>query len=197
MSQETGSKLTRKEPYYFDNAPSGTRLKLIWIMDYASTNVKLTPQEWISVLKLSTMWEFVDIRERAIQELNLLKGEMGMGSIEKIEYARCFDLKEWLLEGYTELLKRAMTITNDEAERLGWKTAAKLLLLREQYLLTVDPAYTCGGCGGNSCAVPGNLYTACTPRYGGSYLCGKRINEPNRDQHDFTTALRKEFEVEL
>lgn len=141
------------------------------------------------------MWEFANIRERAIQELSLLKGDMKMGTIEKIECARCFDVKDWLLEGYTELLKRAKTITNDEAERLGWKTAAKLLLLREQYLLTVGATYTCGGCAGERCAIPGKLYSHCLK--GGAYMCGKRVSEPNRDQHDFTTALRKEFEAVL
>jgi hypothetical protein len=77
----------------------------------------------MSVLKLSTIWEFTDIRGRAIQEL--LKEDMGMKTVEKIECARSFRVKEWLLDGYIELLKRAETITNEEGERLGWKMVTK------------------------------------------------------------------------
>jgi len=50
-------------------------------------------------------------------------------------------VKEWVLAGYVELLKRTETITEEEAERSGWKTAAKLLLLREKYLSTIASQY--------------------------------------------------------
>jgi len=156
------------------------------------TNVKLTQQDWISALKLSTLWEFTDIRERAIQELS--KEEMKMGTIEKIECGKSYQVEEMLLRGYAELLKRAETITTEEAERLGWKTAAKLLLLREEYLSTMTSQYTsqkCNYCGqqcmGNlykSCALARNRYTACD-------------QVSDRDQHDFTDAIREVFGAEL
>jgi len=169
------------------------------------TNVKLTRQEWMSVLKLSTMWEFSDIRERAIQEL--LKEDMGMQTIEKIECARSFRVKEWLVEGYTELLKRAETITDEEGERLGWKTAAKLLLIREQYLTTLTgpnsnlkPTYTCSVCKSQSCAGPVSgrpLYNMCQT-YSTYYVCTQNgVVMPNRDEHDFTQAVQEGFEGEL
>jgi hypothetical protein len=71
------------------------------------------------VLKLCTMWEFTDIRKRAIQELS--KEEMKMGTMEKVECGKTYKVKEWLLDGYVELLvlKRPETITEKEAERLG------------------------------------------------------------------------------
>lgn len=76
-----------------------------------------------------------------------------MGTIKKIECA-----KGWLSEGYNELLKRAETVAYEEAECLGWQTAAKLLLLREKYLFTINgKIVTCGGCRGQSCSP----YTLC------------------------------------
>jgi hypothetical protein len=160
-------------------------------------NVKLTQQEWISVLKLCTMWEFTDIRERAIQELS--KKEVDMGTVEKIECGKNYEVKEWVLDGYVELLRRDETLTDQEAERLGWKTAAKLLLLREQYLSsTISSHYSpiisqscerCGRCNGD-------LYRRCED-YGSYYRCGQQITLPDRSLHDFRKAVQKELETEL
>jgi len=124
------------------------------------------------------MWEFTDIRERAIQELS--KKEMGVGSVEKIECGKIYEVKEWLLDGCVELLRRDETLTDQEAERLGWKTAAKLLLLREQYLSsTISSHYSpnisqsCGGCGDCN----GALYRLCSS-YRSYYLCVQSMTLP-------------------
>jgi hypothetical protein len=144
------------------------------------------------------MWEFTDIRERAIQELS--KKEVDMGTVEKIECGKNYEVKEWVLDGYVELLRRDETLTDQEAERLGWKTAAKLLLLREQYLSsTISSHYSptisqsCGGCGDCN----GALYRLCNS-YGSYYSCGQQgTTLPDRSQHDFRKAVQKELETEL
>jgi hypothetical protein len=137
------------------------------------------------------MWEFTDMRERAIQEL--FKEDMGMGAIDKIECGKSYEVKEMLLNGYVELLERTGTITDEEAERLGWKTAAKLLLLREEYLFTLTPnsSQVCGICDGK-CG--GDLYMSCGRGYRGYTQV---TTPPDRRKHDFTDALRKEFGSEL
>jgi hypothetical protein len=58
------------------------------------------------------IWGSTKIRERAKQDLS--KQEMGMGAIEKIDCGRKYEVKEWLLEGYIDLLKWAETRTWDE-----------------------------------------------------------------------------------
>jgi len=159
------------------------------------TSLKLTRQEWISVLKLSTMWEFTDIRGRAIQELG--KKEMGMEAVEKIACARRFEVKEWFLDGCVELLKRVETITNEEAERLGLGTAVKLLRLREKYLQApaVRHPTLCKFC--SIYNKPGNIkliYQSRCPR------CSIQENlhePPDRKQHDFTSAIREEFQADV
>jgi hypothetical protein len=137
------------------------------------------------------MWEFNDIRGRAIQELS----EMGiaMAAIEKIECARRFDVKGWLLGGYIELLKRAETITDDEAERLGWKTATKLVRLREQFLISNQPttptiSTTCAVCGNSRYMKAGGFRKYCDCNI---------VTISDRERHDFTEAVQKEFETEL
>jgi hypothetical protein len=136
------------------------------------------------------------MRERAIKELTTK--EMSMGTIEKIECGKSYDVKEMLLEGYVELLKRAETISDEEAERLGWKTASKLHLLREQYLSAVTAQHlafnniTCGRC---STKCGGGLYILCSIYR--DYNSCSILPVPDRNEHDFTEAIRKEFQVEL
>lgn len=143
------------------------------------------------------MWEFTEIRQRAIQELSEAKS---LGSIEKVEYGKSYQVKEWLMEGYIELLRRAETLTDEESERLGWRTAAKLLLLREQYLSTILNQWAgsgdilCGNCG-QMCANRQYRYRYCAPH--GRYYGGYIHSQTNRHSHDFAEAIRKELEVEL
>lgn len=109
-----------------------------------------------------------------------------MGTMERIECGKSYEVKEWLSEGYVELLKRAETITGEEADRLGWKTAAKLLLLREQYLSKINSQYS--------------QHCGCNKGLGsvkGYHGCGHPFTVPDRNQHDFSKAVQKEFEAEL
>jgi len=141
------------------------------------------------------MWEFTDIRERAIQELS--EDKDAMGSIDKIERGRSYNVKEWEMDGYVELLKRAETVTNEEVERLGWKTATKLLLLREQYLASITSQWstengpTCMKCRNSSCR--GQFYRTCNS-YGGYHGCAQQFT--SRDQYDFITAVKQELGAE-
>jgi hypothetical protein len=142
------------------------------------------------------MWEFTDIRERAIQELS--KKKIRMETMEKIECGKTCEVKEWVLDGYVELLKREETLTDQEAERLGWKTAAKLLLMREQYLsYTISSQFSqaCEGCGHRKGDFYRHRHRASYDYYDGY---GRQTTTlPDRSQHDFRTAVRKELETEL
>lgn len=160
---------------------------------------ELTRQEWISTLKLSTMWGFSDIRERAKQELS--KKELGMGTVEKIECARRFEIKEWLLEGFNELLQRADPITDEEAEHLGWKTVAKVARLRERHLIEGQlPAdlicHDCRDTLGNKDIYCKLFYcSACALRRSITLRIG--AGTAPWKHHDFTEVVRDEFQEEL
>ena len=136
------------------------------------------------------MWEFTDIRERAIRELS--EDKDAAGPIDKIERGKHYDVNQWVMEGYVELLKRAETITNEEAEYLGWKTAAKLLLVREQYLASIMSQWSNGNPPtSNSCNSCGSRY------YCG--ICGSNGGYrkfTSRDQYDFTTTVKRVLEIE-
>ncbi|KAJ7117490.1 hypothetical protein C8R44DRAFT_738389 [Mycena epipterygia] len=84
-------------------------------------------EDWISVLKLSTLWYFLDARELAIQQLN----GQNMGSVERILLARKYAVSAWLRTGYTDLARREESISLEDAEKIGWETAVRLYQVRE------------------------------------------------------------------
>ncbi|KIK19624.1 hypothetical protein PISMIDRAFT_682944 [Pisolithus microcarpus 441] len=90
--------------------------------------------QWISVLKLSTMWEFKRLREVAIQHLDL--PSKSLGSIEKFVLASKYGIKKWLLPALLELAERARPIGVEEGRLIGFENALKLAAVREQLKVT-------------------------------------------------------------
>ena len=153
---------------------------------------QLTQEEWISVLKLSTMWEFVDIRKLAIIELSK---DDKMGLFEKVECGRNFDVKEWLLDGYVGLLKRAETITDEEAKRLGWQTAVKLLRLRERVnRRELANGEACRDCNQTGLRQSGRVLCEFCAGHGRGIA---QVTLQNRPQRNFTEIVQIEFQTEL
>jgi len=137
-------------------------LKFMYPPSLMPTNGKLTREEWISVLKLCMMWEFTEFRNRAIEKLFK---DPGIGIIDKIELGKNYGMDHWILEGYVALLKQNSTITCEEAEHLGWQMTAKLLLLREQCIVSeLNRCYDC-----------------------------RQLSRPI-SAYDFTTAVRKQLQ---
>ena len=67
--------------------------------DSVNRQVLLTQEEWVSVLKLSTMWDFFEIRKKVLSDSN-------MGMMSKIVIGRKYKVTEWLLKGYNSLAKQ-------------------------------------------------------------------------------------------
>ena len=93
--------------------------------------MSMTDEEWISVLKLSTLWGFSGLREKAISQLSAST----MGPVSWVELARKYQVKEWLITGYRDLVKRPANISMEESERLGWRTTVQLYQLREECIV--------------------------------------------------------------
>ena len=99
-------------------------------------------EEWISVLELSTMWQFKDIRARAIKALEGLTNPMD--PVDKIVIARKFDVSPWLVPSLSELAKREKPLDLLEGYRLGLEWTLKVAELRE-YACKRDMC-RCGDC---------------------------------------------------
>ncbi|KAI6043412.1 hypothetical protein EDC04DRAFT_2891036 [Pisolithus marmoratus] len=92
--------------------------------------------QWISVLKLSTMWEFTSLRTAAISWLDT-SGASAYRSdhVERIVFAMQYGIEEWLLPSLLALAQRPDPISVEEGRRLGIETALKLASVREKLKL--------------------------------------------------------------
>ncbi|TRM60569.1 hypothetical protein BD626DRAFT_407403, partial [Schizophyllum amplum] len=120
------------------------RLLSLMYPDELATCPLTTPAEWISVLRLTTRWSFVALRKRAVEEV----GRIG-SAIDKMCAAREFGtslrangdihdeidkiLQSWLLPAFTEICTApASALSDEDAERLGLKTFASVVRIRER-----------------------------------------------------------------
>ncbi|KAF8216984.1 hypothetical protein K438DRAFT_1798113 [Mycena galopus ATCC 62051] len=89
----------------------------------------MTKAEWISVIKLSTLWRFLAARHLAITQL---QSRTDMDGVELVLLGRQYDVAAWLRKGYTDLAKRRNVLSREEAEKVGWETAFLLCQVREK-----------------------------------------------------------------
>jgi len=84
----------------------------------------LEKEEWVSVLKLSTIWNMTKIRNYAIHRLST---DVVLSPVEKILLARSHRVAAWLEEGVTSLASVDSSSTLEDLATLGWETAARIL----------------------------------------------------------------------
>lgn len=102
-----------------------------WAIKYSNAlgaNRDVPMDEWISVLKLSTMWCFDDMRKLAIKELSR---KIKIDPVTQIILSRQYKVSEWAYSGHERLVVRSEPISVAEAERLGLSTAIRLYQIRD------------------------------------------------------------------
>jgi hypothetical protein len=87
----------------------------------------LTSEEWVSVLKLSSLWQFHKIRAAAIKGLESLSVDL----VDKIVIAKRFDISSWLVPSLSALAQREKPLTLLEGNLLGMEWALKMAEVRE------------------------------------------------------------------
>ncbi|KAJ6481256.1 hypothetical protein C8R47DRAFT_1135174 [Mycena vitilis] len=110
-------------------------LKVLYPLDIPQI-LSMAKDDWISVLKLSTLWYFLDARDLAIKQLN---NRSDIGSVERILLARQYDVASWLRMGYTDLGRREEGISLADAEKIGWQTTVRLYQTREAAIKSYSP----------------------------------------------------------
>ncbi|KAF8216963.1 hypothetical protein K438DRAFT_1704090 [Mycena galopus ATCC 62051] len=106
-------------------------LKILYPLQIRRTDF-MSKDEWLSVLKLSTQWRFLEARDLAIAQLN---NHSDIGDVELILLARQYDVATWLRKGYTSIAERSEIISEEEAQKLGWQTAFRLSQVREKRIV--------------------------------------------------------------
>jgi hypothetical protein len=86
---------------------------------------------WISLLKLATRFEFPHLRTRAIREIESDSPSAELDPIDKIVLARDCDIEGWLVPCYEALCHRPQGLKDEEAARIGVKTASRVWRARE------------------------------------------------------------------
>lgn len=106
---------------------SGTQLAL-----------NLKKEEWVSVLKLSVLWNMSRIRDYAIHKLST-DPTLLISPVEKILLARAHKVGAWLDEGLAALVRSDYRPTFEELATLGWETAARILWIRDSSINGSNP----------------------------------------------------------
>src|SRR6266550_1803048 len=84
-------------------------------------------EEWISILKLASKWEFQSLQKRAISELDSIATP-----IEKVILGREYDIPELRLPAYVDLCKSIVPLTEEDGERLGLQDVIKIYRVRQE-----------------------------------------------------------------
>jgi hypothetical protein len=102
------------------------------------------------------MWQFQDIRARAIKALDSLT--LSMDPVDKIVMARKFDVSQWLVTSLHALIQREKPLDLSEGNRLGMEWVLKVAEVRESSSTVEHPAckycgylpgyYKCSSCNG-------------------------------------------------
>ncbi|KAG6871922.1 hypothetical protein C0995_014836 [Termitomyces sp. Mi166 len=103
-----------------------TFLKLLYPLSILSTNTFIT-EEWNVVLKLSTQWKMLDIRNLAIRQLNVAE----IDPIDRIVLAQKYCIPQWLTSSLVQLICREDSLSTNEAEKLDLELALKICCLRD------------------------------------------------------------------
>jgi len=122
-------------------------------------------EEWISVLKLSNMWQFQQVRTLALQKLPYRW--VRKSAAEKVALAFQYDIEQWLIPGLNQLARRQEPISVEDVQLLGLDVALKVAAIRESHV-SQNP--------GNS----GRVVT---------------LGTRNARQVDFTPIIKKTFEL--
>ncbi|KAJ7736937.1 hypothetical protein B0H16DRAFT_1379990 [Mycena metata] len=106
-----------------------TLLKVLYPLTALPQAPNLLDHEWTSVLKLATLWDFMEVRALAIKHLTSYTNSLDC--IERILLGRQYNVSSWLRSGYTELARRRGPITSTEASKIGFEVALEISHLRE------------------------------------------------------------------
>ncbi|RXW23136.1 hypothetical protein EST38_g2715 [Candolleomyces aberdarensis] len=91
--------------------------------------------EWISILRIATMWGFKDIRKLAIERMeNMPDGCCYMTSLDYLIHGGECHVREWFRRGCVAIIDLEEPIDVGPAESMGLEIAIRLCKLREERL---------------------------------------------------------------
>ncbi|KLO10758.1 hypothetical protein SCHPADRAFT_999369 [Schizopora paradoxa] len=118
---------------YEDITPGKTRGKTYLMMSRFPLYHDLNTDDWIAVLRLATMWNFDNVRSKAMR---VLEEDTSIYLLDRLKLAYDLDItsSSWLLPIYRNLVKREVPVTQKEAPWLSDDFIKKITRLREERL---------------------------------------------------------------
>ncbi|KAH8100407.1 hypothetical protein BXZ70DRAFT_190543 [Cristinia sonorae] len=101
-------------------------------------DVKLSADEWQTVLRMANMWQFQVLRNLAISRLQPVVD--AMSAPEALSMARKYDVDSWLENAVDSMARRAKALNMNDVEIIGIKDTLKVAHVREQALDIVRTA---------------------------------------------------------
>ncbi|KAH6910283.1 hypothetical protein BKA70DRAFT_119995 [Coprinopsis sp. MPI-PUGE-AT-0042] len=112
-------------------------LKALYPRSLRQSRAKLSKEQWLPVLKLSTKWFFKDLRRIAIVHLDALE----LTPTDRVCLGKEYRISGWVLSGYDSLVRNQDLIPDEDAERIGYKSTVTLYISREKRLYDMNPQY--------------------------------------------------------
>lgn len=163
--------------------------------------LKLACEEWISVLKLATVWDFAAVRTMAIGKL---EEDVRKDPILKIILSKQYNIEDWFLPAVNAIAQRAHALDEADLERLlvlGDPISISTLIVkigqvRESFTIPLVSRATTG------CYSNGSNYCHGHSQHGATY-CNKGYPasrawyDAQRRTHDFTAEIQRIFKEDL
>ncbi|GBE86157.1 hypothetical protein SCP_0900340 [Sparassis crispa] len=141
---------------------------------YYEQSEQLTSEEWISVLKLSSMWNFERIRTTAIRNLS---HNMQGDPVGRLVLSKKYAIGEWMVPALNALARRTQPLQRADVDAIGLDDALKLAEVREVFRGSNSTCYcTC---------------TKCAAQHG----YGTR-QPADRENYDFTREILQIFDLQ-
>ncbi|CAE6432741.1 unnamed protein product [Rhizoctonia solani] len=136
-------------------------LKVLYANHFSSTQSTPEKSLIIPAFRLANLLDFSELRA-----LLLPHAEKNLGDVDKIVFAREFDIKDWLAPAHLRLCQRSSALSTEEARKLGVDSVLLIWRMREQYrnqpsgssstfITSQNYCYTCAGLtyvgGSNTC----------------------------------------------
>ncbi|KAJ8077414.1 hypothetical protein PM082_001844 [Marasmius tenuissimus] len=102
-------------------------LVLLYPYDFVDCELQ-TIDEWISILRLSTHWDFSSLRELSISRISQVLDDPS----DLIVLGNQYDVTDWLVSAYTELCIRKEPLTLEEGRKVGVDIAVTIAQVRHK-----------------------------------------------------------------
>ncbi|KAG8736993.1 hypothetical protein FRC11_002285, partial [Ceratobasidium sp. 423] len=140
-----------EHPIVIDGAAASDFAALLRVL-YASDQLAPEGSLIIPAFRLANLLSFSDLRTYLLP-----LAEKNLDDVDKIVFAREFDIKEWLAPAHIRLCKRDAVLNTEEANKLGINSVLLIWRMREQHrsIATNTGELICYNCTGLECYAHG------------------------------------------